>query len=67
MKLQGKLAKVSTFIRDVWVELKRVMWLSPEELVRFVGLVVIVLLVFIVFLGGWDFFLSEILKLFSSR
>ncbi|OGZ64641.1 MAG: preprotein translocase subunit SecE [Candidatus Staskawiczbacteria bacterium RIFCSPLOWO2_01_FULL_37_25b] len=54
--------KINSFLREVWVELKRVSWLSRKDLLRYTLIVLAVTIAVSAFLGGLDFIFSEIIK-----
>ncbi|MFH1611855.1 MAG: preprotein translocase subunit SecE [bacterium] len=53
--------KAVEFIREVYVELKKVTWLTRKETIKYTLIVIGVSLVLAMFLGGWDFFFSWLL------
>ena len=59
--------KVKHFLKEVYVELKRVSWLSRKEAVRYTLIVVVVIVVVSAFLGSLDYFFSELLKRFLVK
>jgi len=54
--------KINLFLREVWVELKRVSWLSRKDLLRYTLIVLGITGVVAAFLGSLDFLFSEIIK-----
>ena len=54
--------KINSFLREVWVELKRLSWLSRKDLLRYTLIVLAVTIAVSAFLGGLDFIFSEIIK-----
>jgi len=54
--------KINSFLREVWVELKRVSWLSRKDLLRYTLIVLGITGVAAAFLGSLDFLFSEIIK-----
>jgi preprotein translocase SecE subunit len=50
----GIWSKVRNFFRDAWLELQKVIWPSPEDVVKMTGLVVAVVLVVGMFIFAWD-------------
>ncbi len=59
--------KVKHFLKEVYVELKRVSWLSRKEAIRYTLIVVVVIVVVSAFLGSLDYFFSELLKRFLVK
>ncbi|MEK7665148.1 MAG: preprotein translocase subunit SecE [Patescibacteria group bacterium] len=56
--------KAKSFLKEVYVELKRVSWLSRKEVLRYTLIVLAVSLAVAAFLGGLDYIFSEIVKKF---
>lgn len=54
--------KVKVFFKEVWVELKRVSWLSRKDVLRYTLIVLAVTVIVAAFLGGLDFIFTEIIK-----
>lgn len=54
--------KLNAFFKEVWVEMKRVSWLSNKEIIRYTLIVLAFTIVVAAFLGGLDFIFSEIIK-----
>ena len=54
--------KINTFLKEVYVELKRVSWLSRKDIVRYTLIVLAFSAAVAAFLGGLDFIFSEIIK-----
>ncbi len=54
--------KVKSFLKEVYVELKRVSWLSNKDVLRYTLIVLAVSVAVAAFLGGLDFIFSEIIK-----
>jgi len=54
--------KINIFFREVWVEMKRVSWLSQKDIIRYTLIVLGVTIAVALFLGGLDFIFSEIIK-----
>ncbi|MBI1866668.1 MAG: preprotein translocase subunit SecE [Candidatus Staskawiczbacteria bacterium] len=59
--------KVKHFLKEVYVELKRVSWLSSKEALRYTIIIVAVIIVVSAFLGGLDYFFAELLKRFIVK
>jgi len=47
------------FLRDVYDELRKVVWPTPDELYRYTLVVLFTVLLLGVFIGGADYFLAE--------
>lgn len=54
--------KIKAFFREVWVEMKRVNWLSRKEVFRYTMVVLAITIAVAAFLGALDFIFSEIIK-----
>ena len=55
--------KVTQFLREVRVELKKVVWPTRKDTVASTSVVVILVIIIAIFLGLVDFGLSKIIKL----
>jgi len=56
--------KVSVFLRAVRGELKKVSWPNRSKLIRSTFIVIMAIIIFAVIIGGIDFVLFQILKIF---
>jgi len=56
--------KVNVFFKEVWVELRRVSWLSRKDVIRYTLIVLAVTIIVSAFLGGLDYIFTEIIKKF---
>jgi len=54
--------RVNIFFKEVWVEMKRVSWLSQKDVFKYTGIVLGVVIVSAAFLGGLDFIFTSIIK-----
>ena len=54
--------KINTFLKEVYVELRRVSWLSRKDVLRYTLIVLAFSAAVAAFLGGLDFIFSEIIK-----
>jgi preprotein translocase subunit SecE len=52
------------FLREVYDELRKVVWPTPGELYRYTLVVIFTVIILGVFIGGVDYALSELLKRF---
>ena len=59
-----KLQKFKTFFKEVYIELRKVNWLSRNEVLRYTLIVLGVTIIVAAFLGGLDFVFSSLLKNF---
>ncbi|MDD3487632.1 MAG: preprotein translocase subunit SecE [Candidatus Moranbacteria bacterium] len=59
--------KITAFIKEARVELKKVNWPTRAETVRYTGLVVGLSLAIAVFLGALDYLFEYILKTFVIK
>ena len=56
------IGKLQSFFKEVYVELKKVTWLSRNEILRYTLIVLGVTLVVAAFLGGLDYLFSTALR-----
>jgi preprotein translocase subunit SecE len=54
--------KIKPFFKEVFVEMKRVSWLSKKEIIKYTMIVIGFTLVAALFLGGLDYLFSYLLK-----
>jgi len=54
--------KINIFFKEVWVEMRRVSWLSQKEIIRYTLIVLGITILVASFLGGLDFIFTEIIK-----
>ena len=59
--------KINLFFKEVWVEMKRVSWLSQKDVIRYTLIVLGFTIIAAAFLGGLDFLFTEIIKKFVLR
>ncbi len=59
--------KINIFFKEVWVEMKRVSWLSRKDIIKYTLIVLAVTIAVALFLGGLDFIFTEIIKRFVIR
>lgn len=53
--------KIKNFLNEVWIETRKVQWLTPQEVVRYTLLVIGITFALAVFLGVLDFTFSQLL------
>ena len=58
------LNRIPNFLKEVFLELKKVNWLSRREVLRYTLIVVGVSLAVAIFLGGFDFLFTTLLSKF---
>jgi len=58
------LQKTQTFFKEVYVELRKVNWLTRREIIRYTLIVLAVTLIVAAVLGGLDYIFSTALKTF---
>jgi len=61
------LNKVTTFLKEVQLEMKKVNWPTRRETIRYTLMVIGVALVVAVFLGGFDFIFQRLLEYFIIK
>ena len=54
--------KIKEFFKEVWVEMKRVSWLSQKDIIRYTLIVLGITIVVAAFLGGLDFIFTSLVK-----
>ncbi len=59
--------KTKYFFKEVYVELKKVSWLSRNEVIRYTVIVLAVTIVVAAFLGGLDYFFSSAVQSFVLK
>lgn len=59
--------KVKHFLKEVYIELKRVSWLSSKEAFGYTMIVLVVIIIVSAFLGGLDYFFTELIKRFLVK
>ena len=55
-------AKTKNFFKEVYVEMRKVNWLSRSELLRYTLIVIAVTVVVAAFLGGLDYVFSTLIQ-----
>jgi len=56
--------KVSSFLRESWMELKKVSWLDSERAIQYTIVVIVITLSVALFLGILDYLLNFFLRKF---
>jgi preprotein translocase subunit SecE len=59
--------KINVFFKEVFVEMKRVSWLSQRDVLRYTLIVLAITIVVAAFLGGLDYIFSSIIKIFVLK
>jgi len=59
--------KINLFFKEVWVEMKRVSWLSQKDVVKYTIIVLGLVIISAAFLGGLDFLFTSIIKTFVLK
>ncbi|MDP3882864.1 MAG: preprotein translocase subunit SecE [Candidatus Staskawiczbacteria bacterium] len=59
--------KVNMFFKEVWVEMRRVSWLSQKDIFKYTLIVLAVTIVVAAFLGSLDYIFTEIIRKFLLR
>jgi len=59
--------KIKVFLKEVYVEMKKVSWLSKKEVVRYTLIVLGFTAISAAFLGGLDYIFSLIIKNFILK
>lgn len=59
--------KINLFFKEVWVEMKRVSWLSQKDVLRYTLIVLGVTVAVAIFLGGLDYIFTTVIKNFVLK
>jgi len=59
--------RINIFFKEVWVEMKRVSWLSQRDVIRYTLIVLGITIAVAAFLGGLDYIFTEIIKRFVLK
>jgi len=59
--------RINIFFREVWVEMRRVSWLSRKDIIKYTIIVLGVTAAVAAFLGGLDYIFTEIIRLFVLK
>jgi len=54
--------KISNFLKESWLEAKKVNWPNKNEVLRYTVLVIVVSVILALFLGGTDFLFTKLLN-----
>ena len=64
VKISNIGTKVKSFLKEVYLELKKVNWLNRRELLRYTLIVIAVTFIVAFFLGGLDYVFTTLIKKF---
>ena len=64
MKITESGKKIKSFLKEVYLELKKVNWLNRRELFRYTLIIISVTLAVSFFLGGLDYIFTTLIKKF---
>jgi preprotein translocase subunit SecE len=59
--------KINIFFKEVWVEMRRVSWLSQKDVLRYTLIVLAFTIISASFLGGLDYLFTAVIKIFVLR
>ena len=59
--------KINLFFKEVWVEMKRVSWLSQKDIVKYTLIVLGITIGSAIFLGGLDYLFTSLIKMFILK
>jgi preprotein translocase subunit SecE len=59
--------KINIFFKEVWVEMKRVSWLSQKDVTRYTLIVLGITIAVAAFLGGLDYLFTLVIKSFVLK
>jgi len=54
--------RINIFFKEVWVEMRRVSWLSQKDIFKYTLIVLGITIAVAAFLGGLDYIFTEIIK-----
>jgi preprotein translocase SecE subunit len=57
---EGLFQRISRFLRECWMELKKTSWPNSDELKKSTLLVIAAIIVITVWIGGLDFLLGQV-------
>lgn len=59
--------RAKSFFKEVYVEMKRVTWLSRKQVINYTLIVLAVTIIVSAFLGGLDYIFSSAIKMFIFK
>lgn len=59
--------KIQAFFKEVYVEMRKVNWLTRSDLLRYTFIVVVVTIAVAAFLGGLDYLFSTLIQKFIIK
>jgi preprotein translocase subunit SecE len=62
-----KIIKLTSFFKEAYSELKKVTWLSRQDVTRATLGVIVVVIIFAIYVGMIDFLISRLFGLFLGR
>ena len=62
-KIKLILEKIIRFLREAWVELKRVTWPTPKQTMASTTFVLVIVFIIAIYLGIIDYILAKLVKL----
>ncbi|MBU4205046.1 preprotein translocase subunit SecE [Patescibacteria group bacterium] len=63
IKLSNIVSRIKSFLKGVYLELKKVNWLNRQELLRYTLIVILVTFIVAAFLGGLDYIFMNLIIL----
>ncbi|MBU4274679.1 preprotein translocase subunit SecE [Patescibacteria group bacterium] len=64
IKLSNIVSRIKSFLKGVYLELKKVNWLNRQELLRYTLIVILVTFIVAAFLGGLDYIFMNLIQKF---
>ena len=61
-RLTRPFKRISSFLKDVWMELQRVVWPGHEETNAFAGVVIVAVFIVFVWIGFLDFVFTRVVS-----
>ncbi|MFP4248869.1 MAG: preprotein translocase subunit SecE [Armatimonadota bacterium] len=59
-RIKSPFQKLGEFLKDVWMELQRVVWPSHDETYAFTGVVVVAVSIVSIWIGIFDFIFTRV-------
>lgn len=59
-RLTRPFKRIASFVKDVWMELQRVVWPSHEETNAFTGVVIVAVFIVAIWVGMLDFIFTNL-------
>ena len=67
LKFMNITQRINIFFKEVFVEMKRVSWLSQRDVIRYTFIVLGITIIVAIFLGGLDYIFTTVIKSFVLK